>query len=94
MYHCKKCGHHLECAKKEDWLAEKKEHKRRGCNLEFAPHKDGYILTRPQLAKEARKGKEMVAQQLSQEDNDNPTNQQITRLSDSPEDTEREECTI
>ena len=59
-FHCKKCGFYKEFPTKQDCALEKKDHKRRGCNLMTAPHKDVGVLARPELALEARKGKEMV----------------------------------
>lgn len=70
MFYCKKCNHNIECVTKEDCAAEKKEHKRRGCQLAQAPHLKGFILTRPQLAEEAKKGKRMVEQRKLEEQNE------------------------
>jgi hypothetical protein len=97
MFDCKKCGHHRECIKKEDWLAEKKEHKRLGCNLQFAPHRGDYILTRPELAEEAKKGREItIAHQLSLEnrDDNNPTDESITGMHKSTQDSDENECPV
>lgn len=77
-FHCKKCGHYVEIPTKEDWKLEKTGHKKRGCELMTAPHKKVGVLARPELAMEARKGKEMVDQvvqagtiSLEDEDEDN-----------------------
>lgn len=59
-FHCKKCGHYAELPTKQEWLLEKQAHKRRGCQLMTAPHKDVGVLARPELALEAIEGKEMV----------------------------------
>jgi len=56
-FFCKKCGHYLELETKGDWLSEKHRHKTEGCDLEFAPHLNDYILCRRPLAMEARRGR-------------------------------------
>lgn len=84
-FHCKKCGHYKELPTKEDWKLEKKDHKRRGCELMTAPHKKVGVLSRPELAMEARKGKEMVDQAVAsgsvslgfEDEDDDSTNERI-----------------
>lgn len=73
-YFCKKCCHTKECDTKQDWGLEKTDHKMRGCQLMTAPDKDREILTRPQLALEARKGKEMVEEAISRKKKDEDQN--------------------
>ncbi len=66
MFYCNKCGAWKECSDKKEHLLEKKAHRDQGCDLTPAPHKGKEILTRPQLALEAKKGKEIAeAYQLS-----------------------------
>jgi len=73
-FHCKKCGFYTEASTKRDWAIEKQQHKKNGCRLEFAPHYDGFILTRPELALEARAGKDHLAEQRKKEDEEsNPS---------------------
>lgn len=59
-YYCPKCGFSASDLTKPAWNTTKKFHKRNGCNLQKAPHKEGFVLARPQLAAEAATGKTIV----------------------------------
>ena len=59
-YYCSKCGHSESLPTKAEWRATKNEHKRGGCSWRYTPDKDGFLMVRPQLANEARMGKDML----------------------------------
>jgi len=62
-FYCSKCGHNKSLPTKSDWLLEKKEHKRRGCELVAVPNKEGILLVRPQFAAEAFEGMKILEQE-------------------------------
>jgi len=64
-FYCKKCGFYQEFTTKEDCMLGKKDHKRRGCRLVTAPHKNVGVLARPELALEAIEGKAIVDRAIS-----------------------------
>lgn len=59
-YYCPKCGFSVDQLTKPAWKTTKRFHKQNGCNLQKAPHRDGFVLARPQLAVEAGIGKTIV----------------------------------
>ena len=67
-FHCKQCGFHEECATKEDHAALRSWHKSEGCQLGYAPHKGGFILTRAELAKEAWTGMKITVDDEKKEE--------------------------